>query len=510
MSKHVAFWVAGNAKYVKGISIVIDPTNGRAYKANTDAAKGSPVDLTVAPSAGDGSTTADWVYTLEAEGLDAVTDQFGNSLVSATDSTKIIIPLPGPSIPISRIAFEDEEAPTSNEVVTYINALANTNRAQNQKYKYTSPSGSVHGLWSYNVDGSVDNECCGGTAGGDTGSTTVAVAFATPTYQCFDNNAAPDLSIMGHWTTNITSIKTAEGAAYTGNITVVITDQTAAEIYNSGSVAIGTDLSTVGTGPAAAYILAGSNAQQGGQIHLDKMGYALANNKYYADHAVGLPTRTVSTTLPETWNMTLTAGTESATKSIGALWWPSLDNATRATPNPSSTLSRYDPDSAANSRNGASLGDLSPTVGGLYAWMVGTADPTPWPFATAQNGTTDSTLELYRNSPIASNWQFVLGSDILIGGPVITSATYTKNNVVETVAVANEGIYDFIRSLLGVEANGVSFEGVQNVDRDAGWLQLRNCEADVRFDPIMEFELAASGAMVAAPVKMRLPIMIGF
>ena len=440
----------------------------------------------------------------------AATDQFGNSLASLTDPTKIIVPLPGPSIEVSSIAFDDPEAPTATEVAQYIAGLAKTNRAQNQRYHYLS-EGGVYGAWGYNVNGTVYDACCGGSGGGvvDTGSGAVAIAAAT--YQCFDNNTTPDITFMGHWTSNFTSIKESSGAAYSGDVRVrLLKTATGVEIYNSGLVPIGTDLSTVGTGGAAAHIKTGSTVSQGGQIHIDKMAYALANSEYYADHAIGLPVRTVSAALPEEWTIELTAGTETGTAIIKSLWWNSLDNATqlKAGNPPYANLSRFEPNTPANTRYSYDLDAFDPRVGGLYSWEF-LPDPAPWPFATTAPAGALAEAQMFRNR--ITDWQYVFGSDIKAAGPSITAATWVKNGVTETEALATPvGVYDFIRSKMLVEANVISTEGVDRVDRDAAWLQLRSCAPGDRFGQFWSFDVAAFDQMVAGKVTLRSPVLIGF
>lgn len=61
MTTHINHYSATLASKYVADDIVLDPVDLTVYKANDAATKGSPVDYSVAPSAGNGRTTADWV-----------------------------------------------------------------------------------------------------------------------------------------------------------------------------------------------------------------------------------------------------------------------------------------------------------------------------------------------------------------------------------------------------------------------------------------------------------------
>ena len=53
-------------RYAAGI-VVIDPVNGKNYVGNDAATKGSAVDLSISPSAGDGTASSDWILATKEE-----------------------------------------------------------------------------------------------------------------------------------------------------------------------------------------------------------------------------------------------------------------------------------------------------------------------------------------------------------------------------------------------------------------------------------------------------------
>jgi len=391
--------------------------------------------------------------------------------------------LVGPSVPISAAAFASPGTPTELEVKDYVEGLASfAGHIQNQIYTYENAAEGVDMICFSDADGTM--HCSGGVSGGGSGGGSGMVELSEANYIAYDDVSNPDPDFVGYWDVDVTSLLDSQGAAATSGIVVSITDA-GTEVYNSGSVPVGTDLSTVGTASSRQFWETGSTISNGGNIRFNKAGFVAAvSGKYTAEHTFGLVSRSVQTATETDLVLTVEVDGNSDSKILGVIEFLSGDNA-------SGVFSPATPwNSIANPQTNA--------VGGFEG--VFTDEPPTSGFALSAGATVDSALEIYRVGSNSSNRYLTLGGLITSPGPVITEVVSAPDGDGGVLAdpAATGGVWDWLHAHTGSVAvitnNGIAAS-------QGSYREYRSTTPGKSYAGQYRFKMAPSGSMVSNVIE---------